>query len=334
MSRCVFLFILSHVVITEKPAPTRHIWMIGDEFLDGSANILRKLANQHIFDVAKPDLYIYREYHVEAFHDSEIKYTFNNMIRKVRNNLTAALNKFPTVLPDFVIIMLGNSYIHDQMFIEMEFKTILKRVLNDVTRLLASRREQLPLKVLNLRSTQVFMVRPLPKPAAVLKGDQKFKNTRRYVNQMLDNLSRTCGFKPLNIDEINCSQRILFEKNGSLSEYGKERLWHSISEFIKQKDKQVKTVLQKVCAAVEDASTQVQPDQIELETKARQQPIEEYYTSRHHTQGDPYRTDDRSHRQRGRVNDNWAHSRTDHFDDYHRMYDRASFRDQDTYHPY
>lgn len=262
--------------------PTRHIWMVGDKLLDNAVNQLRKLFNQHIFDATKPELYMHREYNVEAFHDSEIKHTYNNIIRKVRNNLTAVLNKYPTVLPDFLVVIMGNTYAHDQIFVENEFKLILKRVLNDITRLIASRKEQLPLKLQNVRPTQVYVMRPLPKPVTALKGDQKFKNTRRYLNQMLDNLSRTCGFKPLNIDEINCSQKILFESNGSLSDYGKERMWHSISEFIRNKDMQFKLSVCRGCVATEEVGTQVKPDMITDETgpvTTKSQPIDEYYTA-------------------------------------------------------
>lgn len=156
------------------------------------------------------------------------------------------MNKYPTILPNYLIILISNSYIHDQAFVEFELKTILKRVFNDVGRLLATRGEQLTRKTHNLLlSMEVFVNRPLPKPASALRGDPKFKNTRRYVNQMLDKLSTTLNFKPLNIDEINCSQRILFEKSGELSDYGMERLWFSISEFIRIRDSQRTKALEK-----------------------------------------------------------------------------------------
>lgn len=308
--------------------------MVGDELLDSLANTLRKLVNQHIFDATKPELYIHREYHVEAFHDSEVKCSYNNILRKVRNNLTAALNKFPTVLPEYLIIVVGNTYVHDQIFVEMEFKLILKKIFNDVTRLLSSRKEQLPPRVQGGRATQIFVTRPLPKPATALKGDQKFKNTRRYLNQMLDRLSKTCDFKPLNIDEINCSQKVLFEKNGTLSDYGKERMWCSISDFIKQKDTQYKVAMLKSLASREEVATQVKPDMITRETSEKP---DEYFTS--------------AKRDRERDDQAWNHwnhdgqpqqdyarvptrARSDNFDDYHRRYDRASFYDRDEHYQY
>lgn len=302
-------------LIPDKPTPTKHIWMLGDELLEGAANNLRKLMNQHALDTAKPELYIHSEYHVEAFHDSEIKPTYNNILRKVRNNFTAALNKFPTALPDYIVVLMGNSYVHDQTFVEFELKPILKRMFNDITRLLSVRREQLPRALHSFKSSQVYIVRPLPKPAAALKGDQRFKNTRRYLNQMLDNLSRTHDFKPLNIDEINCSQRALFEKNGSLSDYGKERMWVSISDSIQARDAYIKSSLRTSFTHKQDAGTQVKPDMIIEETSPQcNDHVEEYFTVDHN------RHTSKSRKERAPVA--WStYTRRDNFDDYHRRFD-------------
>lgn len=301
---------------------------MGDELLDSTANVLRKLFNQHIFDASKPELYIHQEYHVEAFNDSKIKYTYNNIMRKVRNNLTLALNKFSSILPEFLIIVLGNSYIHDQTFVEMELRPILKKVFNDVTRLLSTRREQLAPKVLNIRGTQVYLTRPLPKPAAALKGDQKFKNTCRYLNQMIDRLSLTCDFKPLNIDGVNLSQRVLSEKNGSLSDYGKECMWQSISDFIKTKDTQLRIAIQKSSVNKEDAGIQVKPDDV-LAKRQDDQQLEQYFTARKDAPISQW-TDAAEGQQpeRSREQRNWSDHSQGGFDDYHRRYDRDDYYDR------
>lgn len=296
------------------------MWFVGDELLERTANALRKLMNQHIFDATKPELYIYKEYHVEAFHDSELKPTYRNIMRKVRNNLTFALNKFPTILPAYLIVMVNNGYLHDPTFVEFEMKTILKRVLNDIARLLSSRRDQLAKKNLSIRgNTEVFMIRPLPKPAASLTHDYKFKNTRRYFNQMMDKLSRTYNFKPLNIDEINCSQKALFERqSGDLSDFGQERMWHSISEFIKQQDLLKLRALKNVTVIKVDASTQC-PEKDNKEQpnseKRTQDNYDAYYTAA-------------GQRPEAHFNARRYDEPRQQFDDYHRRYDRASFHDQ------
>lgn len=292
--------------------------------LDKSANSLRKLMNMHTFDATKPELFIYKEYHVEAFHDSELKPTYRNIMRKVRNNLTFALNKFPTILPNYVIVVISNNYLHDAAFVEFEMKTILKRVLNDVIRLLASRREQIIVKNRNnLLSTEVFIMRPLPKPAKALKRDYQFKNTRRNFNQMLDRLSRTYNFRPLNIDEINCSDRLLFEDNGDLSEFGLERMWHSISEFIRIRDKQRLAALNKFAAVKEDASTQT--EELQSFRNERGPDAGPSWDAPQDDRYDEYRTatanQSRPHRQWGRFDDY-------HFDEYHRKYDRNDYSEE------
>lgn len=300
--------------------------------MDKSANTLRKLKNQHIFDPSKPDLYIHREYSAEAFHDNEVKPGYNNILRKVRNNLTAAMNKYPGTLPNFIIILVSNKYAHDSTFVEFEFKAILKRVLNDVGRLLATRRDQLPRKAQNLRgNTEVFVIRPLPKPATALKGDLTFKNARRSMNQMLDKLSLTLEFKPLNIDAINCTQKILFEKNGDLSDYGKERMWQSISDFIKTKDNRLEKAWASVSVAKENAEAQVTPEIIQ--EAFRQKGGRHGGRSRNTITGtasadgnteqyDRYYTNNQTRSNQ----DQWGQWENRRFDNYHRDYDRDDYR--------
>lgn len=293
------------------------MWFIGDDLLEQSANSLRKLKNEPIFDAAKPELFIYREYSVQAFHDNEVKThgSLNNPIRKIRNNLAMAFNQYPAILPQYLIVILGNSYIHDQVFIEFEFKAILKRILNDIGRLIATRREQIPKRASNtgLHPTEVFIIRPLPKPEAALRGNKKFKNARRYVNQMLDKLSSTYDFKPLNIDEINTSQKALFEKSGLLSEYGQERMWFSISEFIRKKDSQLAIMVRKACASKEDVGTQFP----EVNFYDVPEKVEEYMTSN----------------RRADYNGTYRqHGGNRSFDSYHCEYDRPDYYDRHGYH--
>lgn len=289
---------------------------MGDELLDKTANTLRKLLNQHIFDAAKPELFIYKEYHVEAFNDSEVKPTYRNIIRKVRNNLTIAMNKFPSVLPSYLVIIVSNSYIHDPTFVEFELKTILKRVLNDVTRLLASRRDQIKAKNVNIMGhTEVYMMRPLPKPARALslKSEYSFKNTRRHFNQMIDRLARTFNFKPLNIDEVTCAQRALFEKNGDLSDYGMERMWVSISDFIKNRDEVKHKALEKCSVTMRSAGTQTDASEF-LEKGGNESFL-------NNSQYDTYYTADQTG---NRDRDRWEQQAR--FDNYHTRYDRDDYQ--------
>lgn len=323
----IILLTQNMLFIAANNLPLRHVWFVGDDLLEKTVNALRQLMNQHVFDATKPELYIYKEYHVEAFHDGEVKATYRNIMRKVRNNLTQALNKFPTILPNYVVIIFNNSYIHDHIFVEFELKTILKRVLNDVERLLASRREQLTHKAINLfGQTEVFMMRPLPKPAKSLKGEYNFKNTRRFLNQMLDKLARTYNFKPLNIDEINCAQRALFEDSGDLSDFGMERMWFSISESIKQRDKIREAAMSKATVRKHEVATQTEQGVISFTPEkgwtkvsaAAYDELDSYYTqpTLQERNWQPSEEARRWYPRDGESN---------RFDDYHRQYDREHY---------
>lgn len=288
----------------------RHVWIIGDELLDTSANTLRKLKNEYIFDANKPQLNFFKDFHVEAFHDSEIKPTYKNIIRKVKNNLTIALNKFPQVLPSYVVIMMNNNIIHDPAFVEFELKTILKRVFNDVGRLLTIRKDQIATKHRNvLTDTEVFIMRPLPKPLAALGTDhQRFKNTRRQVNSMLDQLVRTYDINIMNVDSINCAQKVLFQKSGQLSDYGKERMWESISDFITARQKGIIHAIKRAPISVKEAAVQ---------TDFYAQAPRNGNTQEYRDQAQPSSQFATSER---------ADPRHERFDEYHTRYDRNEYR--------
>lgn len=281
--------------------------------------------NLHSFDASKPELFIYKEYHVEAFHDSEIKPTYRNIMRKVRNNLTVALNKFPTVLPNYVIIMTSNSYMHDPAFVEFEMGTILKKVLNDVTRLLASRKEQLTKKNKNLTTpTEVYVTRPLPKPARAITRDYQFKNTRRNFNQLLDKLSKTLNFRPLNVDGINCSDRLLFDKSGELSDFGQERMWVSISEFIRVRDTRRQLAVRNFSVAKEDVATQTDRTVMDSSSCESNPSVT---GAGSYNYGDPYIRDEvEGDRRWDQPEGSQGRHHRRQFDSYHRQYDRDDYQ--------
>lgn len=260
-----------------------------------SANALRKLKNGNLLDATVPKLFIHQDFHSEAFHDSEVRKTLNNIIRKVRNNLIFAFNRYPNMLPEYIIIVLNNHYMHDEVFVDFELKGILKKVFNEVNRLISVRRDQLP-KPCITKATEVFVTRPLPKPAFSLQKDYKFKAVRRKVNGMLDALSRTLNFTLLNVDEITCSQKALFTDEGKLSDFGRERFWVSISEFIRKREEKIAQAINK--ATVRSSAVATQTDE----------QIDEY-----HTAG------------RGQTRYSDHHSR---YDSYHREFDRQPRRDR------
>lgn len=121
--------------------------------------------------------------------------------------------------------------------------------------------------------TEVFMMRPLPKPAKAISRDYQFKNTRRNFNQLIDKLSRTMDFKPLNIDTINSSDKLLFDKSGDLSDFGQERLWVFISEFIRTRDHKRQLAAEAFVRPKEDIATQTENSEQQV---ADQQPASRY----------------------------------------------------------
>lgn len=300
----------------------RHIWIIGDELLDTMANSFRKLKTDYIFDASKPQMDILKDFHVEPFNDSEIKPTYKNILRKVRNNLTIAMNKFPQVLPCYVVILLNNNMIHDSAFVDFELKHILKKMLNDVGRLLSTRKDQIPHKYRSTwGDTQVFVTRPLPKPAILLAGDQHFKNSRRQVNAMLDKLALTYDFTILNVDSINSSQKALFEKGGQLSDFGKEKFWMFISEFLQAKHNQMVSAITKAHATKHDVGIQV--DGVPV---AKQSSTREPMPRNGNNYDKQYNFDNAAQYQDFSRADAQQRYARPQFDEYHTRYDRTDYR--------
>lgn len=161
-----------------------------------------------------------------------------------------------------------NNVIHDTVFVEFELKNILKKMLNDVGRLLSTRKDQIAPKYRGIwGDTQTYVMRPLPKPAAALVGDKHFKNTRRQTNAILDKLACTYDFAVLNIDVINCSQKVLFEKSGQLSDYGKEKFWTFISDTLSPKQRRVVHAIANAHSITQDVAVQVNETEIQETNK-------------------------------------------------------------------
>lgn len=109
-----------------------------------------------------------------------------------------------------------------------------------------------------------------------------------------------------------------------MSDFGKERMWYSISEFIKNKDARFQMAIHKGCMITEEIGTQVKPDMISVgDGEYPAEHIDEYFTA---STVNHEATGNRQHRRRPRRTDDWsAYNRGEgDFDDYHRYYDRGT----------
>lgn len=80
-------------------------------------------------------------------------------------------------------------------------------------------------------------MRPVPQPAYSLLDPEKYKTVRRKFAQELESVTYHYRIALANLDELNCSQRVLFNDYRNLSDYGIEKFWQSISDYIRRVDR-------------------------------------------------------------------------------------------------
>lgn len=84
---------------------------------------------------------------------------------------------------------------------------------------------------------RLILLRPVPRPAFCLLNPELYKTTRRKFSTDLEEITHHYRVQLVNLDELNCSQRVLFNEFGNLSDYGIERFWKSLSDFFRRSDR-------------------------------------------------------------------------------------------------
>lgn len=177
-------------------------------------------------------LFIHEHYKVQAFPEGHGKYAQNNPYTKICDNLIEAFNNYPDQMPYIIVILLGNVYAHDDVFVDYEFREFIANLLNRLEKVIQDKKDQMPKFAKAQKEPKVLFMRLLPKPAYALRNVEKFKATRKRANNIIESATTSRGMQFINADEINCSQKCLFTKQGHLSEDGFERMWVSISDAV------------------------------------------------------------------------------------------------------
>lgn len=183
-------------------------------------------------------LYIHDYFEVQTFEEGVGKNMDNNPYIKIGENLKDAIKTYPAWVPSVIVILLSNEYAHDEPFVELEFRNLVVELLSRVVAIIEDRKAQLPKKAKFDREPVIAVLRLLPKPITALRNAEKFKNTRRKANNIIESVATKLNIKFINADEITCNQKGIFNERGHLTKFGYERLWVSISNQIENLDKQ------------------------------------------------------------------------------------------------
>lgn len=184
------------------------------------------------------ELYITKNFEIEAFtKDNQKGYHSNNFLIRICNSFVTALNSAKAVLPSTIVIMLDNKFLKDEAMADKEMPKLIHHLLYSFHETVKHRKRQIGNEYWEDNQPKIILLRPLPRPAYSLLDPQKHKTSRRIYSQHSEKITEKFRVTLLNADELNCSQRVLFDQYGNLSPYGVEKLWKSISDYFRRSDR-------------------------------------------------------------------------------------------------
>lgn len=184
------------------------------------------------------DLYLTKNYEMEVFSkDNQKGYHSNNFLVRISNSFITALNSAKITLPSAIVILLNNHFLKDDYMADQGMPRLVDRLLYFLHETVKNRKKQLPNSYWEDHEPKIILMRPLPRPAYSLLDPQKHKTLRRLYSQHIEKITSLYRVLLLNSDELNCSQRVLFDDFGNLSPYGQERFWKSLSDHFRRADR-------------------------------------------------------------------------------------------------
>lgn len=161
----------------------------------------------------------------------------NNFLIRITNTFTTALNAAEVALPTEVVILLDNQFLKEEYFGDREMPRIVHHMLSDIAEIIRQRKKQLPNPFWQENTPKIIFVRPIPRPAYSLSDPEKYRYIKRKFCTELEEVTSQLKVSLANMDELNCSQRVLFDQFGNLSDYGIEQFWKSLSEYLRKSDR-------------------------------------------------------------------------------------------------
>lgn len=184
------------------------------------------------------ELYLTKNFQIDIFgKDNSKGYHSNNFLIRIGNSFTTALNSAKIVLPSTILIILDNVFLKDESMADQEMPKLVHHVLHTLHETIKLRKKLIGNAYWEDNQPKIILLRPLPRPAYSLLDPQKHKTLRRIYGQHLEKITEKFRVTLLNIDELNCSQRVLFNQFGNLSAYGVEKFWKSISDYFRGADR-------------------------------------------------------------------------------------------------
>lgn len=203
------------------------------------------------------ELYLTKNYEIKCFTaDNKQGFLSNNFLIRINNTLTTALNVTEYAMPSAIVLLIDNKYLKEDYFGDRQLAPLVNFMLQGVIDTIRKRKRQLSYPFWEEHQPRIILLRPIPRPAYSIADPDKYKNIRRKYAQDLEELTAKLRVSLVNLDELNCSQRVLFDDFGNLSDYGIERFWKSLSDHFRRVDRDEHYAIKKFRTPKKTVATQ------------------------------------------------------------------------------
>lgn len=267
-------------VIPEDAQPRKNLWILGDGLLDSVGDhLLRAIQDQ------PESLYLTKNYQIKVFSkDHHNGFFSNNFITRIANTVVTALNAGKIILPSEMLIILDNQFLKEDYFAEVNMPKLIEKLFDELLQTIRQRKKQTGYAYWSDHEPRVLLLRPTPRPAYSLVDQTKYKARKRLYCQQVEEVCAKYRVTFLNVDELNSSQRVLFDEYGNLSPYGAERLWKSISDYFRRSDRDEYYAIKKYRTHKKSVATQTFTQQSTLPQVTPKQQVQQQQLPSNHWQ--------------------------------------------------
>ena len=140
------------------------IWILGDEFVANTANQYFKTACSTLMNNSRSTgTYCGDKFEILLFHSTQYVSNFRNMIARLVNTLIQAINSEP-LLPRAIVVVLDDDLIKfiniNGFGMSMAYSRILHYLFSEFNKIIAARKDILPLKAKCLHYPELIWVNP------------------------------------------------------------------------------------------------------------------------------------------------------------------------------
>lgn len=217
---------------------------------------------ENIIQNKQDELFLTKNYEITTFTKDKFQgFYSNNFVVRITNTFITALNNAKLVLPAAILVMLDNKFLKEDYWADLEMPRLVEKLLDNILLTVRTHKKQIKSSYWADHEPKIILLRPFLRPAYSLLDPQKTKTHRWHYGQEVERITAHYRVTYLNVDELNSSQRVLFDDYGNLSSYGIEQLWKSISDYFQRSDRDEYYAIKNFRAPKKSTATQTYTQQ-------------------------------------------------------------------------